>query len=202
MQKFSHKELVEKAATWLQKTLRCTIVAKELVSYTRSRETPDAIGWYNSFSSYLVECKTSRSDFLSDKKKPARIEGNPAMGNYRIYLANPGVIKPEELPTGWSLIEARGSRIYFVGGIDPRKRNQVMPFNPCLKSESAVLLSIIRRSVGYNPIIIDSSTYREKIDNEQHTTYTMRTNEGESEDYNLGSKEIRQNREGTSPENG
>ena len=156
----SHSELVDRGALWLQKKFRCPIVAKELVASTRSHEIPDVLGWFHGTFSILVECKASRSDFLHDSKKPARNTLFPAMGNFRIYLTIPGISKPEELPDGWSLYEVHPKRILYKGGFNMSKCS-IPPFlEPCRRSEMAILQSIVRRSVGYKPLIVDSNTYR------------------------------------------
>lgn len=59
----SHAQLVTVAARWLGR--RCSVVLTELQT---SGEAPDAIGWSHRQST-LVECKVSRSDFLSDRRK-------------------------------------------------------------------------------------------------------------------------------------
>jgi hypothetical protein len=156
--KFTHKELVDKAAIWLQKTIGCKIIAKELTTDTLSREIPDVIGW-KSNCSILIECKASRKDFLKDKMKPARQEYFRGVGNYRIYFTNPGIVKPGEIPLGWSLYEAYNKTLY-KGGVN-LKTERIFPFlKICYRSELKILQSIIRRSNSYNPIIVDSHTFR------------------------------------------
>jgi hypothetical protein len=98
--KYTHKELVALAYKWLLKNGSVGFAFKELVSY--DREIPDVIG-FSSIQSILIEVKVSRSDFLSDKKKSHRSEG---MGNWRFYCCPTGMIKVDELPTGWGLIYA------------------------------------------------------------------------------------------------
>jgi hypothetical protein len=95
------------------------------------REIPDAIGWLRSGVSLLIECKASRSDFLSDAAKPSRKSNNinnrpdsgPAapeapikpprktegLGAYRFYLTLSGLLEPEKLPEDWGLLELRVS---------------------------------------------------------------------------------------------
>jgi len=94
----THKELVEIAYRWLLKNAGVGIAFKELKSI--DREIPDAIG-FGAWKSVLIECKVSRSDFLSDKKKPHRAKG---MGNWRFYMCPKGLIKVDELPEKWGLI--------------------------------------------------------------------------------------------------
>jgi hypothetical protein len=70
-------------------------------------EQPDAIGFKSCGESFLVEAKVSRSDFLSDKKKPWREHEN-ACGHYRAYLTPKGLLSPSEIPYGWQLWEVHG----------------------------------------------------------------------------------------------
>lgn len=69
------------------------------------KERPDAIGFSSGFSC-LVECKATRRDFLKDQDKPFRKDPAKGVGTARIYLTNPGVCTPDELPERWQLIEA------------------------------------------------------------------------------------------------
>jgi len=94
----THKELVEISYKWLLKNGGCGVVFKELRS--TSDEIPDVIG-FDSWQSTLIECKISRTDFLSDKNKAHRSKG---MGNWRFYSCPKGLIKKSELPEKWGLI--------------------------------------------------------------------------------------------------
>ena len=67
----THDQLVARAKHWLLNTYGCGFAFAELTACTNSGEIPDAIGFKYGHS-ILVECKTSRSDFLSDKKKTFR----------------------------------------------------------------------------------------------------------------------------------
>lgn len=94
----THKQLVEISYKWMLKRGKMSIAFKELSSL--ASEIPDVIG-FNGWDSMVIECKVSRSDFLSDKKKPHRSKG---MGNWRFYSCPKGMIKKEELPEKWGLI--------------------------------------------------------------------------------------------------
>jgi hypothetical protein len=72
---------------------------------------PDAIGWKQACHSVLVECKVTRADFLADRVKPFRQKPEKGVGSERFYFTLPGLIEPEELPTGWGLLELRRGRI-------------------------------------------------------------------------------------------
>ena len=80
-------------------------------------EIPDAIGWLYTGHSRVIECKASRADFKADARK-LRCGG---MGNRRYYLAEGGLIRPDELTDGWGLIEPKGSRFTVVKEADDRE---------------------------------------------------------------------------------
>jgi hypothetical protein len=108
-----HGKLVAAARIWLRSgprvinggtsyRQRCSVVVSEIKALTA--EEPDVLGWYDMWT-HLVEVKASRSDFLSDKKKPFRAEARLGMGDYRWYFTIDGVVKPEDqLPPGWGLV--------------------------------------------------------------------------------------------------
>lgn len=115
----THDELVGRAVRWLRGTKRCGVVLAEVSG--SGFEQPDAIGWkIGGTHSVLVECKTSRPDFLRDAKKWHRRAGL-GMGMERYYLAPPGVIRAEELQNGWGLAEV-GARIRVVQEAELRTR--------------------------------------------------------------------------------
>jgi hypothetical protein len=80
-----------------------------------SGEMPDAIGWKRANHSVLVECKVTRADFLADRGKPFRAKPEQGVGSERFYLTPPGLVKVEELPVGWGLLELRRGRVEMVG---------------------------------------------------------------------------------------
>ncbi|MGC2449375.1 MAG: hypothetical protein WA477_17125 [Candidatus Sulfotelmatobacter sp.] len=104
----THVQLVEKAVRWLR-SYRCGVVLSEQAC--ASGEMPDAIGWKKASHSVMVECKVTRSDFLVDREKPWRQKPERGVGSERFYLILPGLIKTEELPAGWGLLEYRRGRI-------------------------------------------------------------------------------------------
>jgi hypothetical protein len=104
----THAQLVEKAVHWLRR-YRCGVVLSEQACV--SGEMPDAIGWKRACHSVLIECKITRSDFLADRAKPFRLKQEHGVGCERFYLATAGLVRREELPTGWGLLEHRGGKI-------------------------------------------------------------------------------------------
>jgi hypothetical protein len=107
----THTQLVEKAVQWLR-AHRCGVILSEQAC--ASGEMPDAIGWKRACHSVLVECKTSRADFLADREKPFRQKSRLGMGCERYYLAPAGLLRPEELPDGWGLLEYCNREIAMV----------------------------------------------------------------------------------------
>ena len=96
------------AVAWLRR-YRCGVVLSEQACV--SGEMPDAIGWKNKCHSVLVECKISRADFLADRVKPFRVQPEAGVGCERFYLVPRGMIRVEELPAGWGLLEVRGREV-------------------------------------------------------------------------------------------
>lgn len=107
----SHHDLCVMAGRWLRRQ-GCTVVLLEPQTM-RTDEFPDAIGWKFCTVSWLVECKTSRADFFADAKKLHRQTGM-GMGQVRYYLAPRGMLQPGEMPAGWGLLEAHGSRVHVA----------------------------------------------------------------------------------------
>lgn len=97
----SHSQLVSIAVRFLKKSGYKYIQTESALLH----ESPDALG-LKSDKTLLIECKATRGDFLADKKKSFRLNPETGVGSNRMYLANPGIIKPEELPQKWELYEA------------------------------------------------------------------------------------------------
>jgi len=115
--KWTHDALVERAARWMR-SKGCSLVLRELTT-TGTSEIADALGWRGD-ETVLVECKTSRADFLADRRKPFRHFPESGMGRYRYYLCPPDLIKPEEIPTNWGLLYALGRTVKVVTGRNPQ----------------------------------------------------------------------------------
>jgi len=75
-------------------------------------ERADVIG-FTARGSWLLEVKVSRADFMRDRSKPHRSDGN-GMGTHRLFVAPVGTIKPVELPSNWGLLEPRGRGLTLV----------------------------------------------------------------------------------------
>ncbi len=104
----SHQELCERAGIWLRTKCNCGVAFVEH-KMSHSTEIPDALGFRDyGRTSILVEVKVQRGDFLGDKKKSHRANPDIGIGDYRFYCAPKGLIKVEELPERWGLIEWNG----------------------------------------------------------------------------------------------
>lgn len=119
----NHADLCAIAVKWLQRANSaggpgCHVAVSECRSGW-SGEIPDAIGFRAvgfEDGSTVVECKTSRADFLADRKKAHRAAGG--MGNWRYFLAPEGLISPNELPEGWGLLTVNGrGHVKAVAGL-------------------------------------------------------------------------------------
>jgi len=140
----THSEIVNRAERWLRNDLHCRVVLAELRSDTYLREIPDVIGWVRGFS-ILIEVKTSRADFFADQIKSCRRRDLASLGDWRFYLTQDGLLNPNEIPEGWGLYEVRGRSVVFAAGVKYRNA-AVPPFESCLKSEQAMLVSALARS--------------------------------------------------------
>lgn len=111
-----------------------------------SGEQPDAMGFRNG-TSCLIECKTSRSDFLADRKKRFRKDPSIGMGDWRFYLTPKGLITAFELPAGWGLLEvSEKGRVNKTHGW-PMNTQWISdaPFQGSKKNETAYMYSALRR---------------------------------------------------------
>lgn len=135
----THKRLVDAAERWLRNAENCTVTAKELV--THGPETPDAIGFKGAYS-ILVECKTSRADFLADRKKYVRRSPDGGMGSKRYFAAPVGLLSLAEIPDGWGLLDIYKSE---TGNISAKEVKESGHFTKSQSNEIILLVSIIRR---------------------------------------------------------
>lgn len=133
----THAQLVEKAVRWLR-SYRCGVVLSEQAC--TSGEMPDAIGWKKACHSVMVECKMTRRDFLVDREKPWRQKPERGVGSERFYLALPGLIEADELPSGWGLLESRRGRVEMVRASAKNLRTAVG-----FRYEMNLLLASLRR---------------------------------------------------------
>ena len=133
----THAKLVSMAVQWLRR-YRCGVVLSEQACV--SGEMPDAIGWKKACHSVLVESKVSRADFLADRSKLARQKPEIGVGCERYYLAPRGVIRVEELPAGWGLLEVFGREIERIKASAKNLRSDIG-----FRHEMNLLLVSLRR---------------------------------------------------------
>jgi len=133
----THAKLVSAAVQWLRR-YRCGVVLSEQAC--ASGEMPDAIGWKKACHSVLIESKVSRADFLADRDKPFRQKPEIGVGCERYYLVPRGLIRIEELPTGWGLLEACGREIERVKASAKNLRSE-----NGFQNEMNLLLASLRR---------------------------------------------------------
>lgn len=131
----NHKTLVKQAAAWLRNRKNCNVVFAELS--TQNNETPDAIGFHVAGGSILVECKASRADYLADKNKIFRRCEEIGMGDARYFAAPKGLLKPDELPEGWGLLEMSEHQTREIKEANHKAANK--------RAEVKMLMSAIRR---------------------------------------------------------
>jgi hypothetical protein len=134
----THAQLIRLGETWLRKR-GCRIVLSEQTA--ESGEIPDVIGWRADCHSIIIECKISRSDFLSDQHKRARQRPDKGMGRERWYLTPTGLIRAEELPEGWGLLEVHRNETKVL--VRPRANSHLKQKG--LMAEMALLLASLRR---------------------------------------------------------
>ncbi|PCJ68243.1 MAG: hypothetical protein COA62_15885 [Rhodobiaceae bacterium] len=149
-----HQDLVMRGERWLN-GVGCKVVVRDPLR-TYNREQPDAIGWRDGVS-ILIECKTSRSDFHSDKKKPFRECPETGMGDWRFYMCPPGVIHPQDLPDGWGLLWAHERIVKRVHGVPTGRGWHRFPNKSDKRCENVILVSALRRLYlrGHLPLIYE-----------------------------------------------
>ncbi|OLC99146.1 MAG: hypothetical protein AUH86_03110 [Acidobacteria bacterium 13_1_40CM_4_58_4] len=133
----THAQLVHKAVAWLR-GYRCGVILSEQACL--SGEMPDAIGWKRACHSVLVECKISRADFLADRDKSFRQKPEIGLGCERFYLTPGSLLRPEELPAGWGLLEWRKREVAIVRPSARKLRTAIG-----LRYEMNLLLASLRR---------------------------------------------------------
>ena len=158
----THKELVEIGYRWLGRAkdrnlYNCygshSLRLKEISNATS--EEPDVIGFRPSGISTLIECKATRSDFLSDKKKTFRKDASQGMGYFRFYLVNDGIIDTDELPDKWGLLVSRGRCIKIEKDPLPFEENN-------FRQEAVLLAAMLRRVSNFNLMdLINDARYKE-----------------------------------------
>lgn len=166
----THMQLVYAAYDWILKRGGCGVAFKEFKTGASNGEIPDVIGFYSGGST-VIECKVSRSDFLSDKNKMFRRYPEQGMGDHRYYCCPTGLIKAEDLPTGWGLLYV--DAFYNVKRIVYPKMKSEHGEYECqfrhpknLKAEHELMYSALRRLQIRGRIEEVYTDAREALDNQ------------------------------------
>jgi hypothetical protein len=148
-----HSTLVSRIGNWLPVTNKfsCVAVMMERGGYCGGGESPDVFGVDAKGISYLIECKISRSDFLSDQKKPWRLLPESSLGKYRYYAAPAGLLDPDEMPAGWGLLEVTKTQIWTV------KDSEVFNQNESALRKEIGFLSRAIRDIRCGVIIVSNT---------------------------------------------
>lgn len=146
MDNLKHDSLCLQAERFLKKHGFGVVFHDKFRAITNSGEQPDALG-FRSGVSCLIECKTSRADFLADRKKRFRKDPTLGMGDWRFMLTPKGLVKIEELPEGWGLLETNGKTIRKVFGFPPNTMWYDKPFKANKQAEVDFMYSALRRMV-------------------------------------------------------
>jgi hypothetical protein len=133
----THARLVAMAEAWLRRS-RCGIVLSE--QGCCSGEMPDAIGWKGTHHSIVIECKVSRADFIADSAKPWRRDPAIALGCERYFAAPMAILRADEMPAGWGLLEVQGRELKVV-----KKSSRKLRQPEGLMNEMNLLLASLRR---------------------------------------------------------
>lgn len=142
-----HAALCLLAERWLRRQGFGVVFRDRFRAITDHGEQPDAIGWRGGISA-VIECKATRADFLADRNKPFRVEPTRGMGDWRFYLSPGGVITVADLPSGWGLLHANGSRVSSVHGVPGNVGWRTgAPFAGAKTCEVQMLYSALRRMV-------------------------------------------------------
>lgn len=169
----NHKEVVEVGRKWLKS--RSAVVITEIGTCS---EQPDVIGFevsvkgqlskkeYRHYGSCLVECKANRSDFLQDKKKYFRAMPELGLGQYRYFLAPKGLIKIEELPENWGLLETTGVNVKLL-----KVSGEFKEYNS--RGEQSILCSTLRRLIIPEGNHISLRVYNAFPNSKNTTTLTI-----------------------------
>ncbi len=141
VKKITHQDLIESAARWLRSFNAVVITEMSGSGGWNSGEIPDAIGWDDGSITTLVECKASRSDFLTDRKKPHR--SGIGMGTRRYYFTPEGVAHGWEVPPGWGLLEYK-NKVWHPKIVKHPLQQQFKNW----PHEASILCSALRRIGG------------------------------------------------------
>ena len=148
-----HRSLCLIGERFLRRELRVPVTAIEVKSTLR--EVPDVFG-ASSLSTFILEAKASRSDFIVDIDKPFRKNMENGVGDYRYYICPESLIDVSELPDKWGLIWVDElGRATLKYGYNPTQR---MPWDNGdsyeqwriehdITNDQSIMYSLLRRAV-------------------------------------------------------
>lgn len=189
----THQQLCDIAVRWLKRPINsnghgCQIAISE--PKARSGESPDAVGFKSGSSTeffagcVVVECKTSRSDFLVDKKKPWR-KANQGIGKFRYFMCPENLIKVDELPAAWGLIyvNQRGHCKVVAGALhDQSTADLYAHTSRDFNSEQSLLIDWLSRVGDPEKVALDirqanntAQQHFKRVEKEQADNHHMRS---------------------------
>lgn len=161
----THDRLIRAAKHWVLTSGKCRVAATELVAGD-AYEVPDVIGWNARYWTIVVECKISRKDFRQDNKKSGRrIGAKYGLGTYRYYMTPPDLIKVEELPEGWGLLEytpSKHARGHYIRRKVTAKEQEKAEF--IIRREQEMLLSVAWRALSALELVKNLGISEEEIE--------------------------------------
>ena len=152
----THDSLCLLAEKFLSKNGFGVVFHDKFKAITGTGEQPDCLG-FKSGVSCLIECKTSRADFLVDSRKKFRVDPLLGLGDWRFFLTPSGLVTVDELPIGWGLLETDGKRVKKIHGFPTNTGWFDKPHAGNKQAECDYLYSACRRMVirGYFKEIYD-----------------------------------------------
>lgn len=145
MSTHTHDELCDIAARFLKRNGFGVVFHDKFRAITHNGEQPDCLG-FRTGTSCLIECKTSRADFIADRKKKFRIAPELGMGNFRFMMTPENLITVDELPANWGLLTvSKAGRVKKVHGWPANTGWHDHPFHASKACEVDYLYSACRR---------------------------------------------------------
>lgn len=99
----------------------------------------------------IFEVKVSRSDWLRELKDPTKAGAALALADYFAVVAPAGIVKRDELPTGWGLLEVSASGTSLRQAVKPNRLTSI----PYRRNHPAVprafVVGLLRSAPGCIP---------------------------------------------------
>lgn len=139
---WTHNELVRLACRWAKARGYLVVLAES--GHLHGDLIPDVLAWARDYlgqRSILIEVKISRADFRRDKDKPLHTHPEKYPGQERLYCAPQGVLKLDDIPPSWGLLEPTTNG----KGLTVRRRGVQAPACERREAEIPYLLAFVRR---------------------------------------------------------